>query len=236
MRYFLLAIMFVFQVAKSQTPSKMPFMRPDTIRPSDIRERLVQLAMQNPSYEMSDHAARAAAYQIKIAKSAYLGLFSAQANANEYTIFGAPKVNGSTVPYYYPRYNVALNVPFDIFTRTSNNVKITRENFQIATAAKNEKFREIKADVLTKYENYLLDRQLVELQGKITQSEYAILKRSESDFAENLIKLTDVETAQKSYIGQQVSSLSLQKNLNVSRIELEKVIGVRIEDVERDFK
>ena len=111
-----------------------------------------------------------------------------------------------------------------------------KQNYYISTAAKNQKFREIKADVLTKYENYLLAKQLVELQGKITQCEYATLKRAESDFGENLIKLDEVERAQKSYINEQVKSLTLQNDLNLTKIELEKIIGIKIEEVERGYK
>jgi outer membrane protein TolC len=230
MRYFLFVILFCSEIIHAQNSS--PLYRPDSSGRMDIREKLVQLAMQNPVYEIADRATRAASYQIKIAKSAYLGLLSAQGNINEFTI-SKPTYNGTTIPYYYPRYNLALNIPFDIFTRTTNTVKIAQENYYMAAAAKNQKFREIKADVLTKYENYLLARQLVELQGKITQSEYATLKRAESDFSENLIKLDEVERVQKSYITEQVKSLTLQKDLNLAKIEIEKVIGVPIEDVER---
>jgi|SRR5450432_147627 outer membrane protein TolC len=233
MRYVLIACFFITQIVQAQTPG--PLYRSDTLRLTNIREHLVQLAMQNPAYEMVDHASSAASYQINIAKSAYLGLLSAQGNINEFTIT-KPTYNGTQIPYYYPRYNLALNIPFDIFSRTNNSVKIAQENYLMSAAAKNEKFREIKADVLTKYENYLLAKQLVELQGKITQSEYATLKRAESDFSENLIKLEDVDRTQKSYITEQVKSLTLQRDLNLTKIELEKVIGVRIEDVERGAK
>jgi outer membrane protein TolC len=233
MRYFSAALLFLSQFVQAQTPE--PLYRSDSSRSTNIREKLVQLAMQNPAYEMVDHASLAASYQIKIAKSTYLGLLSAQGNINEFTI-SKPTYNGTQIPYYYHRYNLALNIPFDIFTRTTNNVKIAQENYYITAAAKNEKFREIKADVLSKYENYLLARQLVELQGKITQSEYATLKRAESDFSENLIKLDEVERVQKSFINEQVKSLTLQKDLNLTKIELEKVIGVPIEDVERGVK
>lgn len=232
MRYSLMAILFVSNMIQAQTG---PLYRTDSSRTTNIREKLVQLAMQNPDYEMVDHASMAAGYQIKIAKSAYLGLLSVQGNINEFTI-SKPTYNGVQIPYYYPRYNLALNIPFDIFTRTTNNVKIAQENYYISAAAKNQKFREIKADVLTKYENYLLARQLVELQGKITQSEYATVKRAESDFSENLIKLDEVERVQKSYIIEQAKSLTLQKDLNLAKIEIEKVIGVPIEDVERGYK
>jgi outer membrane protein TolC len=229
MAFFLFA-----QVLQAQMTG--PLYRTDSNRVNDIREKLVQLAIQNPVYEMADHASTAASYQIKIAKSAYLGLLSAQGNINEFTVFGAPTVGGQKVPYYYPIYNLGINIPFDIFTRTTNTVKIAQENYAIASAAKNQTFRVVKADVLSKYETYLLARQLVELQGKITQSEYATLKRAESDFGENLIKLEDVDRTQKSYIVEQVKSLTLQKDLNLSKIELEKVIGVKIEDVEKGIK
>ena len=76
----------------------------------------------------------------------------------------------------------------------------------------------------------------MELQSRITQGEYATLKRAESDFAENLIKLDDVEKAQKSYITEQFKSLTLQRDLNLSKIEIEMVIGVKIEDVERGIE
>ena len=156
MRYFLISLLLFSSVLKAQQP--IPLYRPDSLRRFDIREKLVSLAMQNPVYEMADHASLAASYQINIAKSAYLGLFSAQANVNEFTISQHKDVNGAVIPNYYPIYNFGVNIPFDIFTRTTNNVKIAKENYYMTTAAKNQKFREIKADVLTKYENYLLAR------------------------------------------------------------------------------
>jgi outer membrane protein TolC len=236
MRYLFVTLFFFSQFSHAQTTgdANKSLYRPDSLRLPDIRERLVQLALQNPQYEMTDHAAIAAGYQVKIAKSAYLGMFAAQGNINEYTI--TPPATQGTYPYYYPKYNFGVNVPFDIFSKTTNNVKIARENQYIANAAKNEKFREIKADVLTKYENYLLAKQLVEFQSKLTQGEYSTYKRAESDFAENLVKLDDVEKAQRGYILEQVKSLTLQKDLNVTKIELEKVIGARIEDVERGVR
>jgi outer membrane protein TolC len=236
MRYFLFLFLFISQVCVAQKQQQQKDFHTDTMRVRDIRERLVQLALQGPEYEVTDHGVQIAAYNIRIAKSAYLGLFSAQANINEFTITGVPTVNGVSIPNYYPKYNFSLNVPFDIFTRTTNNVKIAKQNYYAQTALKNEKFREVKADILTKYENYLLAKQLVELQGKVTQAEYATVKRAESDFGENLIKLDEVERAQKAYIFEQVRSLTLQKDLNLSKIEIEKVIGIKIEEVEKGYK
>jgi outer membrane protein TolC len=231
MRYFLTTIFIFSQFARAQSP----LYRYDSTRANGIREKLVQLAMQNPAYEIVDRTALAASYQIKIAKSAYLGLIAAQGNINEFTV-SPPKYNGQSIPFYYPKYNLGVNIPFNIFTTVPNSTKVAQENYFIADAAKREKYLEIKADVLTKYENYLLARQLVELQGKIVQGEYAAFKRAEGDFAENLIKLEVVEKEQKLYINEQIQYLTLQKDLNLTQIQLEKVIGVTIEEVEKGYR
>jgi outer membrane protein TolC len=231
MRYFLMTLLIFSQFARAQSP----LYRRDSMRVNNIREKLVQLAMQNPAYEIVDRTALAASYQVKIAKSAYLGLIAAQGNVNEFTV-NPPKYNGQSVPFYYPKYNLGVNIPFNIFTTVPNTTKVAQENYYIADAAKREKYLEIKADVLTKYENYLLAKQLVELQGKIVQGEYAAFKRAEGDFAENLIKLEVVEKEQKLYINEQIQYLTLQKDLNLTKIQLEKVIGVNIEEVEKGYR
>lgn len=241
MRYILMSLLFLSEFVNAQVPADKYLFRTDSTRAPDIRERLVQLALQSPAYEIADHQTQAAIYQIKMAKSAYLGLLSAQGNLNEYTInpshfSSVTNANSGYNQTLYPRYNFGLNVPFDIFSKTKNSTKIAKENYYMAEAAKNEKFREIKADVLSKYENYLLAKQLVEFQSKLTQGEYSQLKRAESDFAENLVKLDDVEKAQKNYITEQVKNLTLQRDLNQAKIEIEKVIGVKIEDVEKGLK
>src|ERR1043165_1728890 len=81
----------------------------DTGRGYDIRERLVQLAMQNPQYEMVDHAANAAEYQIRLAKGNWLNIFSASGNVNEFTVNQLTGTgNAATQNIYYPKYNLGL--------------------------------------------------------------------------------------------------------------------------------
>src|ERR1700685_4540628 len=92
----------------------------DSLRTIDIREKLVSLALQNPTYEIADHNLTIVLYNIRIAKSAWLSTGGAQGNVNEFSLF--PKTQGNN-PIYYPKYNFGLSIPFDIFTRIPNNVK-----------------------------------------------------------------------------------------------------------------
>ncbi len=199
----------------------------DTIRNFNIRERLVQLAMNNPSYEITDRLSTVAAYMIRIAKGNWLSTISGQYNANEFTLF--PSKSPSAI--YYPKYNFGLSLPFDIFIKNSNNVKIARENYLIALATKNNKFRELKALVLTRYEDYLLARQKIEFQIQITQEAYDNYKIAEDGYRRNLIKADDYSKAYRNWVTEQITKLDLQRNLNVTKIEVERVIGVKLDDV-----
>jgi outer membrane protein TolC len=209
----------------------------DSVKNFDIRERLIQLALNNPAYEISDRQSNIARYQLTISKGWWLAALNASGNINEYTI--SPKsagtsANGTANPIYYPKYNFGLSLPFDIFTRSSNTVKIARETYLISQAAKNEKFREIKAEVLTKYEDYLLAKQKLELQIQITQDAYTNYQVAESDYRLNAIKAEDYSKAYKAWASEQVTKLELQRNLNVVKIDLERSIGVKLDDVLRE--
>ena len=57
--------------AQQETGRPPLYRPPDSSRVRDIREKLVQLALQNPAYEIADHASRAAGYQVKIPNPMY---------------------------------------------------------------------------------------------------------------------------------------------------------------------
>jgi len=209
----------------------------DTNRLIDIHERLVQLALQNPTYEIADHTAAAAEYQIRIAKSNWLNVLSAAGNINEFTINQIFHTgNTATQNIYFPKYNLGLTIPMDIFSRQKNTVKIAKENYLIAEAQKNDRFRQIKVDVLTKYEDYLLDKQILDFQSQVAQDQFTLYKRSEKDFQDGIIKLEEFEKSYKGWVEEQTKKLTYQRNLNVIKLELERIIGVKLEDVLQQMK
>ena len=245
MKFFLILLLAGCQIALGQVnstgtakKSSHSTMTSDTGRVVDIRERLVQLAMQNPNYEVADRSVTLAGYQIRIAKSQWLATISAQGNINEFTI--NPKSTGSTNgaanTIYYPKYNFGINIPFDIFTRIPNNVKMARQTYYIAEANKNEKYREIKEQVLTIYEDYLLAKATLEFQIQVTQDEYTLYKRAEKDYSDGIIKLEDFDKAYKGWTAEEITRLSALRNLNVIKLTLERVIGVRIDDLIKQTK
>ena len=200
---------------------------------TDIRERLVALALQNPGYEVVDRNVNVADAQLKKAKGAWLNVFFAQGNLNELSLKQESNNNngGLNGQVFYPRYNFGINLPFDFFSAKSNDVKVARETLLIAEAQKNERYRRIRREVLSKYEDYLMHKEKLELQTRMTQAEYTRYKLAEKDFEDNLITAEIFNKAEATYFEQQIRKSELQRNLNVVKLELEEMIGVSFDEL-----
>lgn len=201
----------------------------DTTQITDIREKLVQLALQNPQFEIADRNINVARYSLGRAKGTWLNGLAAQGNVNEYTI--NPKSAPTNQATLYPKYNFSFTLPFDFFTTRANDVKIARENLQIAHAEKNERYRTIRKQVLSAYEDYLMHKEKLDLVIRMAQSEYTEYKLAEKDFSDGLITPEVFKKAENSYYEQQMRKSDQQRNFNVARLELEQIIGVSIDDV-----
>jgi len=198
----------------------------DTSVVGDIREKLVQLALQNPNFEIADRRVSIAGYQLDKAKGDWLNVIVPSINLNEFTI--KPKTINNQ---FLPLWNVGVVVPLNYYSTNRNATKAARENLYIAEAEKNERYREIRAKVLIKFEDYLMYKELFELQSRSTQDAYLFYRQRENDFADNAIGVDDFNKAFASYKDQQDRKLQAQRNLNVAKIEMEQMIGISIDEV-----
>lgn len=197
---------------------------------TDIREKLVALALQNPGYEVADRKAKVAEFTLKKAKGSWLGLFGAQGNLNELSIKQGGSGSGEGA-LFFPRYNFSVNIPLDFFSAKSNDVKIARENVLIAEAEKNERYRRIRKEVLSKYEDYLMHKEKLELLTRMAQAEYTRYKLAEKDFEDNLITSEVFNKSEAAYFELQIKKSESQRNFNVVKLELEEMIGVSFDDM-----
>lgn len=200
--------------------------RTDTAKVFDIREKLVQLAMQNPTYEVTDRTVNKSLYELRKAKGSWLGAVGVAGNLNEFSI----KQQQAGVPNFYPRYNIGVTIPLDMFTTKSNEIKIARENYLISEATRNEKYREIKAQVLTTYEDVLMYKQKLESQIRIMQDETLIYNTKERDFQDGIINQEEFTKYSKALEESKLLKGEYERNYRVAKIELERLIGTTLEE------
>lgn len=228
---FAICLLMTTTIVMAQVPNNpnSTYHRNDTVKVFDVREKLVQLAMQNPNYEVADRTVNKSLYELRKAKGSWLGVLSVQGNVNEFSIKQGGGGAGA-VPTFFPRYNVSLTVPMDLFTTKSNDIKIARENYLISEANRNDKYRLIRAEVLTLYEDYLMHKERLESQVRITQDEYTIFMSKERDFQDGIINQEEYTRFSKAYEETKLRRGEYQRNFNVSKYQLERMIGMTLEE------
>ena len=217
----------------SNTPKDLPpYRRPqDTTKLMDIREKLVQLALQNPAYEVADRNLNKSIYELKKAKGAWLSPIMGQVNVNEVSInqpIGGP-INPASA--FYPRWNVGVNIPLDFFSTRKNDVRIAKENILINEAEKNHRYRQIRAEVLMAYEDYLMYKEQLDIQARVTQDQKTILLTREKDYQDGLINSEEYNKYFAAVAEQQLKLTTALRNLNNAKITIEAMIGVPLEQV-----
>src|ERR1700730_5515007 len=196
----------------------------DSAKMVDIREKLVQLAMQNPTYEIADRQLNKSIYELRRAKGSWLSPVQVSGNLNEFSI-----QKNNSVPSFFPRYNFGITIPLDLFTTKNNDVKIARENILISEAEKNQKYREIKAEVLTRWEDYLMYKEKLDIQARITQDQYTIYLTKEKDYQDGIINQEEYNKYYTSYSENKSRISECVRNVNVAKLMPEQMIGVPLE-------
>jgi outer membrane protein TolC len=226
---FLLMLLVISQVTEAQRRNPnagnntMP--RDSSGLTTDIREKLVQLALQNPEFEIADRQVTIADQNVRMTKIKILGRVSAQVNYNEYSI-----KKQADVPNYYPRYNLGINVPFDLFFTRDKEINIARENLGIAEASKNQTFRAIKAQVLSAYEDYLMYKTKLEFQNQVAEDVKTVYQQKERDFSEGVISAEEYYPAFRQWTDELSRKAEQQRNFNIAKLTLESIIGMTLEE------
>lgn len=192
---------------------------------SQIKEKLIALAFQNPAFTVDDANIRLAELSLTRAKSSLLGSLSAGANFNEFAISKSP------VASYYPKYNIGLSVPFNLFAKSKNDKKVADQNIVMANAQKESRKLAVKAEVLTRYENYKEQKEIVRLQKISIEEDYSAYLAAQKNYSDGLLKLDEMNKVYQTYTNEQAKLISRQKDLNVAVIQLEEMIGVPLTKV-----
>lgn len=199
-----------------------------------IREKLVTLALQNPDLEIADHQINIARYNLKAAKGWWAENFSFAFNANQYSLKTIGKPAGSVSGYsytLYPLYNMGISIPIGGLFSKPQAVKAAREQVAVAQAERAGKYREIRAAVLTAYENYLSSKELYTVESQLAESAYNDYLQAKEKFRNGQISVNDYNASINQYQSMLKSKIGTENSFNLTQIQLEALIGVPISQV-----
>ena len=186
----------------------------------EIKARLVKLAVNNPQAAINNANIEIAHLNRKKASSSWLSSISIGGNVNEFVINNSPAAN------FFPKYNIGLSIPFDIFSKTSNEKKVADQNINIADAEKALRDNAIKAEVLTRYEVYKEQRDLLALQNITVENNYSDYQAAQKNFAEGSISIDALNKFYQGYIAEKIKIISINQKYNVAKIQLEELLGM----------
>lgn len=186
----------------------------------EIKNRLVKLALKNPAFTADDAAIEIAELNRKKANSSWLSSVNLGGNINEFVINNSPAGN------FYPKYNLGVLVPLDIYSRNKNERKVGDQNIIIANAAKQQRMNEIKAETLIRYENYKEQKELVNLEKVSVDNNYSDYLAAQNNYADGSVTVDVLNKIYQGYVLEQFKLVTLKKQLNVAIIQLEEIIGI----------
>ena len=193
---------------------------------SAIEERLVQLALQGPEVQKTAHQTKIDEYQLKAAQNTWMNLLAFNMNYNEFSF----SQNTGTTAYVYPRYNLGVTVPLGtIFSRTA--VKSAKENIEIGKNNMELTKRGLREQVLTAYKEYVAYGQLIAIQSELVNDVKTQLAQVEEKFRNGTISLDIFNSAQRNNNVESAALVNLKLQQDLKKLELEKLIGVKLETV-----
>jgi len=200
----------------------------DAVRDSIIENRLVALALKQPQYEQGSHQQKILEYQLKKQRNNWLNLLSFSANYNDQT-FQKSQVGAPT--YVYPKYFFGITIPFGLIFANGSDMHITKESALIAKAQQKELEKTIKEDVLSAYKQYKAYEKLLAIQNQAVDDEQAGYIQTEQKFREGTATLELYNESAKKYNEEVVKAINLQLQQDLIKLEIERLIGTKLESV-----
>jgi outer membrane protein TolC len=202
----------------------------DSMIYSDVREKLVDLAFQHPEVVINEAQMSMAENNLTKAKWSWLNMGFAQFNINEFTLTGSPSA------VFWPKYNFGINMPFDIVTRTRADIKNARENMDITTAMREDTYRKLRAEVLSRFEDYLFHRELYETSSVVVDEAYSAFLSMQEKYKIGDVNDIDYSITFRQFNDAKMRQRENERDMNVSKLEVERLIGVKLEEVLKNYQ
>jgi outer membrane protein TolC len=202
---------------------------PDDAKDIQFVEKLVRLAWSNnPTNDMFRHQVRAAEYGEKIAKRNFLNQLSATGNLNEFNV-NPPVTNQQ--PIFFPRYNFGATLNLGNFFIDPIRVKRAKEETAIAGANLNSQKLTLRAEVFRRYQIYLTNKELLKVQLEALEDASNLFSNSEQRFKNGEATIIEFNSALEILNSRKTQKIAAERDFNIAKIDIEELIGVRLEDV-----
>jgi outer membrane protein TolC len=207
---------------------------PEYTKSPEFGEKLVQLAWKNhPGNEMMRREATVAEQAVKVSSAQWLDIFSVRGNLNEFTI--NQTMNNNDIYYgrstMYPRYNLGATISLGQFISIPASTKMSKERAKIAQANVNNQKLVVRNTVMKAYNEYVLREKIYKVQSQLLMDNETSHKLIEQRFKNGETNFETYSLSLNNYSNVTVGHLESERNYKNAKLDLEQLIGMRLEDV-----
>jgi outer membrane protein TolC len=203
---------------------------PDYTKSADFGEKLVQIAWKNhPDNESVRRGVNVATVDVRQSATAWLDIVSFAANMNEFTINPQADLFGRSA--YWPRYNVRASISLGQLFSIPYTTRRNKELLVIAQSTVNSKKLEVRNAVLKAYNEYQLHEKIFKVQTQLLLDNETSHKLIEQRFKNGEINFEAYSTSLSTYSTMTIGQLEAERNFRNAKLDLERLIGMRLEDV-----
>jgi outer membrane protein TolC len=210
---------------------------PEHIQSPDFAEKLVQLAWNNnPLNEVLRSEVKISEYAIKRNKADWWDIIHLQGNLNEFTVnkylLGEDdEADRAQRADFYPLYNIRANISLGMFVRIPYNSRINKQQLSIAESNLDARKLEIRNVVMKTYNEYVLKEKIYKIQAQVFSDVENAHKLLEQKFKNGETSFEAYSASQGNYSRASIILLTAETDYKNIKLDLEKLIGVALEDV-----
>lgn len=210
----------------AQTVDYSQVITPDSVEPADFEARLVRLAWRNhPLNRTYDSEVEIAKARVKEQKMGWLDPLTLQLN------YGEPHVNSNFNSGFFPRYNLSVNWNVGNVLATPHRVRQAKEEQAIAEAGLDAQKLRLRAEVITRYRQYLTNLELLKLRIKSQEDAYSTYLDLTSKFQQGSVDLAIYTQSALAYNHATEEKIKAEGEVAIAKAMLEELIGVKLEEV-----
>jgi len=192
-----------------------------------LAEELVALAMNNPRIRYNADLAEQFNEIYRRSKIAWLDAITIQGNLNEYSINESAAEKAANL---YPKYNFGLNIPLGFPWVTTRQTKSDYAKSQAVLEQVETERRNVRKEVLINYNNYIMNKRLLDLQEQVISDWHIIYLKAEEKFRKGEVTLESFYSTTRIYNDELNKEVVLTAAINNSAAELEDLIGMNLGD------
>jgi len=203
---------------------------PDNAQTNDFAEKLVQIAWRNhPDNEMFRRQVNVAGYDLKKSSVEWADVVRFTGNVNEFVL--NPNADIYSRAVFFPKYNLSATLSLGMFFQIPYNVKQNRERMMIAQTQLNSQKLAVRNQVLKGYNEYLMREKMYKIQSQLALDNETSHKLVEQKFKNGEITFEQYSLSLSTFSTTTLAQIEAEKDYKNAKLDLERLIGMKLEDV-----